>query len=181
MSRERFWKDAERRKTELLGEKRVPKPLCPPPFPYGLVSDWTRAFAVRGPFLNAWVMVWPLASPCMQSIVLFTYPLTTFMEYAIELRERERERGGGRKCFTWRHCHLVTLCSVDGRWFRFEYGVFLKHCWRRKPSSRTTCPFATLPTTKWMALDRTWASVETGQRLTAWTLTWRCLFYWRDP
>jgi len=36
---ERFWNDAERRKTELLGEKHVPKPLCPPPFPHGLASD----------------------------------------------------------------------------------------------------------------------------------------------
>jgi hypothetical protein len=97
------------------------------------------------------------------------------MEYAIELRVgggRERERDGG---VTWWRCHLVTLCSVDGRW------MLVKYCWRGKPSTRTTCTIASLPTTNRMALDRTRVSVETGQRLTAWTLTWRYLFYWWDP
>ena len=161
-------------------ERACPKPLCPPSFPHGLALDWTRASAVRGPFLIAWVMAWPLSSPCMQSIVLFTCPLTTVMEYAIELRETEGERER-RRCFTWRRYHLVTLCSAGVWWFRFEYRVLVKYCWRRKPSSRSICPIATLPTTIWMVLDRTWSSVETGQRLTAWTLTGRYLLYWRDP
>ena len=42
-------------KTEVLGEKPVPVPLCPPQIPHGL----TRDSAVRGRRLTAWVMARP--------------------------------------------------------------------------------------------------------------------------
>jgi hypothetical protein len=35
-------------KPEVLGEKPVPVPLCPPQVPHGLIRDRTQAFAVRG-------------------------------------------------------------------------------------------------------------------------------------
>ena len=35
-------------KTEVLGEKLVPVPLCPPQIPHGLTWNRTRASAVRG-------------------------------------------------------------------------------------------------------------------------------------
>jgi hypothetical protein len=34
--------------TEVLGEKPVPLPFCPPQIPHGLTRDRTRATAVRG-------------------------------------------------------------------------------------------------------------------------------------
>jgi hypothetical protein len=40
-------------KTEVLGEKRVPVPLCPPQIPHGLSRDRIRASAVRGQRLTA--------------------------------------------------------------------------------------------------------------------------------
>jgi hypothetical protein len=46
-------------KTEILGEKPVPMPLCPPQIPHGLTRDRTRARAVRGRRLTAWTMVRP--------------------------------------------------------------------------------------------------------------------------
>jgi hypothetical protein len=46
-------------KTEELGEKPVPVPLCPPQIPHGLTRDRTRASAVRGRRLTAWTMARP--------------------------------------------------------------------------------------------------------------------------
>jgi hypothetical protein len=43
--------------TEVLGGKPVPVPLCPPLIPHGLTRDRTRASAVRGRRLTAWVDV----------------------------------------------------------------------------------------------------------------------------
>jgi hypothetical protein len=40
-------------KTESLGEKPVPVPLCPPKIPHGLTRDGTRASAVGGRRLTA--------------------------------------------------------------------------------------------------------------------------------
>jgi hypothetical protein len=39
-----------------LGEKPVPVPICPPQISHGLTRDRTRASAVRGRRLAAWVM-----------------------------------------------------------------------------------------------------------------------------
>jgi hypothetical protein len=46
-------------KTEVLGEKPIPVPLCPPQIPRGLTRDRTRASAVVGRRLTAWTMVGP--------------------------------------------------------------------------------------------------------------------------
>jgi hypothetical protein len=46
-------------KTEELGEKPVPVPLCPPQIPHGLSRDRTRASAVGGRRLIAWAMARP--------------------------------------------------------------------------------------------------------------------------
>jgi hypothetical protein len=43
-------------KTEELGEKPAPVPLCPPQIPHGLNRARTRASAVRGRRLTAWAM-----------------------------------------------------------------------------------------------------------------------------
>jgi hypothetical protein len=47
-------------KTEVLGEKPVPVPLCPPQIPHWLTRDRTRAAAVEGRRLTAWAMARPL-------------------------------------------------------------------------------------------------------------------------
>jgi hypothetical protein len=46
-------------KTEVLGEKPVPVPLCPPQIPPGLTRDRIRVSAVRGRRLTAWAMSRP--------------------------------------------------------------------------------------------------------------------------
>jgi hypothetical protein len=46
-------------KTEELGGKPVPVPLCPPQIPHGLTQARTRASVVRGRRLTAWAMSRP--------------------------------------------------------------------------------------------------------------------------
>jgi hypothetical protein len=46
-------------KTEVLGEKPVPVPLCPQQIPHGLTRDRTRASAVGGRRLTAWAVARP--------------------------------------------------------------------------------------------------------------------------
>jgi hypothetical protein len=43
-------------KTDVLGEKPVPVPLCPPQIPHGPSRDRTRASTVTDRRLNAWAM-----------------------------------------------------------------------------------------------------------------------------
>jgi hypothetical protein len=49
-------------KTEVLGEKHVPVPFCPPQIPHGLNGDRSRASAVRGRRLTACAMARPSIS-----------------------------------------------------------------------------------------------------------------------
>jgi hypothetical protein len=49
---EPWWNDIDG-KTEELGEKPVPVPLCPPQIPNGLIQAWTRVCMVRGWRLTA--------------------------------------------------------------------------------------------------------------------------------
>jgi hypothetical protein len=51
--------EIDRGKTEVLGEKPVPVPLCPPQIPHGLTRDRTQASALRGQLLTAWAMARP--------------------------------------------------------------------------------------------------------------------------
>jgi hypothetical protein len=46
-------------KTEVLGEKPVPVPLCLPQIPHGLTQDRNRASAVRNWLLTVWAMARP--------------------------------------------------------------------------------------------------------------------------
>jgi hypothetical protein len=46
-------------KTEVLGKKPVPVPLCPPQIPHGPTRDRTWASAMRGRVLTAWAMARP--------------------------------------------------------------------------------------------------------------------------
>jgi hypothetical protein len=49
-------------KTEVLGEKPVPVPLCPPQIPHRLTRDQTLASALGGQRLTAWAMAQPCRS-----------------------------------------------------------------------------------------------------------------------
>jgi hypothetical protein len=60
-------------KTEELGEKPVPVPLCPPQIPYGLTRARTRASAVRGRRLTTWAM----ARPTKSVLVIFKHSVLT--------------------------------------------------------------------------------------------------------
>jgi hypothetical protein len=55
-------------KTEVLGEKLVPVPLCPPQIPHGLTRDRTRAAAVGGRRITAWAMARPGSIPYLNDI-----------------------------------------------------------------------------------------------------------------
>jgi hypothetical protein len=55
---EHRWSETEG-ETEVLGEKPVPVPLCPPQIPHGLTWDRTLASAVGGRRLTAWAMARP--------------------------------------------------------------------------------------------------------------------------
>jgi hypothetical protein len=62
-------------KTEVLGEKPVPVPLCLPQIPHGLTRDRTRASAVGGRRLTAWAMArpyikWPHQFICIVSVII---------------------------------------------------------------------------------------------------------------
>jgi hypothetical protein len=50
-------------KTEALGKKPVPVPLCPPQIPHGLTRDRTRASEVRGQRLTTWAVARPNVVP----------------------------------------------------------------------------------------------------------------------
>jgi len=56
----RWWRDTDRRKTEVLGKKPIPMPICAPQISYELVWDRTRVFAVTVRRLT----VSPMARSC---------------------------------------------------------------------------------------------------------------------
>jgi hypothetical protein len=60
-----YWQE----KTEELGEKPVPLPLCPPQIPHGLTRARTPASAVRDRRLTTWAMARPRTAlqSCQQS------------------------------------------------------------------------------------------------------------------
>jgi hypothetical protein len=76
-------------KTEVLAEKPVPVPFCPPQIPHGLARDRTQASAVRGRRLTAWAMARPyselltasLNKPQTKTIVYKCLPCHTYRNY----------------------------------------------------------------------------------------------------
>jgi hypothetical protein len=70
-------------KTEELGEKPVPVPLCPPQIPHGLTQAWTRASAVRGRWLTTWAMArpWVVVTCTSQNCVSHFAEVRTFFWY----------------------------------------------------------------------------------------------------
>jgi hypothetical protein len=72
-------------KTEVLGEKPVPAPLCPPQIPHGLTRDWTRASAVIGRLLTAWAMARPTIVSRSRNV--YTYSVSLTARYHIIRRE----------------------------------------------------------------------------------------------
>jgi hypothetical protein len=69
-------------KTEELGDKPVPVPLCSPQIPHGLTRAWTRASAVRGRRLTTWAMAWPLLCSLLGNRFL-AYLTTPFKRHII--------------------------------------------------------------------------------------------------
>jgi hypothetical protein len=59
MSVEHLWNLTDQQgKTEVLGEKLIPVPLCPPQIQHGIVWNWARIFMVTGGHLTAWAIPW---------------------------------------------------------------------------------------------------------------------------
>jgi hypothetical protein len=88
-------------KTEEVGEKPVPVPLCPSQIPHGLTRGRTLASAVRGRRLTTWAMAWPLTR---------TYPDTN--------QGRCSERPATNSLSTVKGCNLLNERYV--KWFVFK-------------------------------------------------------------
>jgi hypothetical protein len=56
MTVEYQWNDNWHSNTEVLGDKPVPVPICPPQIPLGRKWDWSRASAVWDRRVTAWAM-----------------------------------------------------------------------------------------------------------------------------
>jgi hypothetical protein len=75
------WKKIDRGKTEVLGEKPVPVPLCPPQIPHGLTRDRTRASTVRVRRLTACAIITLLSKiQINQSVNIHYLTCITFLE-----------------------------------------------------------------------------------------------------
>jgi hypothetical protein len=66
-------------KPEVLGEKPVPVPLCPPQILHGPTRARTRASAVGGRRLTAWAMARPLF-PLVRCVVLNAVKIMVFWD-----------------------------------------------------------------------------------------------------
>jgi hypothetical protein len=66
-------------KTELLGEKPVPVPLCPPPMPHGMSRDRIWASEVGDRRLTAWAMPRP-NRPLRKTRPSYTYNIKTYIK-----------------------------------------------------------------------------------------------------
>jgi hypothetical protein len=119
-------------KTEVLGEKPVPVPLCPPQIPHKLTWDRTRASAVRGQRLTAWAMARPFSfllgmgggwiyATNYYHFVMVLYPDNP----AISIEGREELGYQIHFCFTL-SLQYTTACAKFHRIVRiFKLPVFL--------------------------------------------------------
>jgi hypothetical protein len=83
-----YWQE----KTEELGEKPVPVPLCPPQIPHGLTWERTRASAVRGRRLTTWAFLGNLhvAVSCCSRVLCFSVSTAFAFHFLNELKRHER-------------------------------------------------------------------------------------------
>jgi hypothetical protein len=79
-------------KTDVLGEKPVPVPLCPPQMPHGLSRDRTRASAVRGRRLTVWTMARP--QQWVTSVLYSAWQCFALLQLLGKTTARERETIG---------------------------------------------------------------------------------------
>ena len=98
-------------KTEILGEKHVPVPLCPPQISNGLIRDQTRASASRGRPPTAWHGV---------SVSPFTFACCTYraVEDGTRLCWGTSVRSCLRHCATrWKFAGSITdaVVEISGR------------------------------------------------------------------
>jgi hypothetical protein len=142
-------------KTEELGEKPVPVPLCPPQIPHGLTRALTRASAVRGQRLTTWVMaqvslfslqtrnrVYILVSNywfCTSLVKLWIKPVFSSVDWECLDLEIPLDLS-------------ITLQLVDKRW-RIEdeisdpvAGTWTGSVWQANPRSFPTAVIKLLPT-----------------------------------
>jgi hypothetical protein len=99
------------RKTEVLGGKPVPVPLCPPQIPHGLTRDRTLASAVRGRRLTAWAMARPFGLRVKSQRGTKRKLIATNSPIVIN-----QERPGERQPSLERQCYVTP--SYDGTMLR---------------------------------------------------------------
>jgi hypothetical protein len=78
-----YWQE----KTEELGEKPVPVPICPPQIPHALNRARTRASAVRGRRLTTWSMARPYNSNTSETPLLLIVQCLPFPNQSLVLRK----------------------------------------------------------------------------------------------
>jgi hypothetical protein len=102
-------------KTEVLGEKPVLLPLCPPQISHGLTWDRTRASAVRGRRLTAWAMTLPSLD--------LTKPTNAFLNFAPDYPPEKRNLAAS--CFV---TSVHACCPGTEQWsfaWVFRKGVVI--------------------------------------------------------
>jgi hypothetical protein len=101
-------------KTEELGEKPVPVPLCPPQIPHGLNRERTRASALRGRRLTTWAMARP------QSILSIMFPFSPCFRRSVNpLKPKSKSKS---LCY-WRSDSQSVLVSGRRLWLTTKLRV----------------------------------------------------------
>jgi hypothetical protein len=94
-------------KSEVLGEKLVAVPLCPPQIPHGLTRDRTRTSAVGGRRLSAWAMARPNST---------LTPDTCYLCWSQWPRGLRRETSAERLLGSWAWMFVsCESCVLSGR------------------------------------------------------------------
>jgi hypothetical protein len=112
-------------KTEKLGEKPVPVPICPPQIPHGLTRARTRASAVRGRRLMTWAMARPIT--CTYSLVQFS---SCVISRIVFLTFRNSTKTNSLYCFVQQNCTYSKKISVTRKRaiYRTLYPVDILAC-----------------------------------------------------
>jgi hypothetical protein len=116
-------------KTEELGEKPVPVPLCPPQIPHGLNRAQTRASAVRGRRLTTWTMARPVL--LLRNIPAFVWQ--SGYERGGRIRDRFSTCGicGGQSTTGTDFFPNSSLFSLSGApYSRMTWGMKNRPVWR---------------------------------------------------